>query len=163
MCSAMQVPIGTDLTRDMRSEGDKVCRSTISSGFALSMESQLKLREFYGYQENSRTVLDAIRSELSSLESDPGSQAYLKRVSDRLEEFCLEADSWGFNSLYEIASGLQMLLIDSSSRLHEDPYWRALYKGLALLSSLLDQCESDYRWTLAVAEMLDSFNQIGSD
>jgi hypothetical protein len=158
----MQVPIGPDLTPDIRSEDDKVFRSNISSRCVLSIESQLKLREFYGYQENSRTVLDAIRSELSSLESDPKNQAYLKRVSDRLEEFCLEADSWGFNSLYEIASGLQILLIDSGGRLHEDPYWRALYKGLALLSSLLDQCESDYRWTLAVAEMLDNFSQVGS-
>ena len=159
----MQVPVGPDLARSKRPEGEAFRLGNASSGVSLSLESQLRLREFYGYLENGRTALSSIRAELFLLESDPGNAKYLKKVSDCLESFCVDADSWGFNSLYEISLGLQMLLIKAGNRLQEGYYLETLHKGLAMLSALLEQCESDFRWALAVAEMLDLFKHATED
>jgi hypothetical protein len=156
----MQVPIGSELLLTKRPEGELVRPGSVVSGVSLSLGSQLKLREFYEYLENGRTALSKIRAGLSLLESDPMNSAYVKKVSDHLEAFCLDADCWGFNSLYEISQGLQMFLIKSGNRLQEGHYWGTLDKGLAMLAALLEQCEGDFRWALAIAEMLDCFDQV---
>jgi predicted HicB family RNase H-like nuclease len=58
----------------------------------ISIESQLKLRSLYEYLDFCRQTLDEIRQDISL--------PHIQRVSEKLERFCVEADSWGFDSLY---------------------------------------------------------------
>jgi hypothetical protein len=158
----MQLPIGPDPKSRKRLEiGSRA--GFVPPGSTLSIESQLKLRELYEYLEISRTILVEIQTDLSLLESNPEDPVNLQRASERLESFCIEADSWGFNSLYEIGLGLQMLLINSGNHIQSDAVWDTLNRGLAMLSALLEQCEEDFRWRLAIADMLDSINQVSGN
>jgi hypothetical protein len=158
----MQLPIGPDPKSRKRLEiGSRA--GFAPPGSTLSIESQLKLRELYEYLEISRAILVEIQTDLSLLESNPEDPVNLQRASERLESFCIEADSWGFNSLYEIGLGLQMLLINSGNHIQSDAVWDTLNRGLAMLSALLEQCEEDFRWRLAIADMLDSINQVSGN
>ncbi|MBN1567554.1 MAG: hypothetical protein JXA73_06885 [Acidobacteria bacterium] len=155
----MQLPIGPDPKSDARFRlGSRV--DFDHRGATLSIESQLKLRELYNYIEVYQAVLREIKTDLFLFESNSENVASLQRASEMLEEFCIEADSWGFNSLYEIGLSLQMLLINSQNRIQNGVFWDTLKRGLAMLSDLLEQCEIDFRWRLAVADMLDSLNQV---
>ena len=116
----------------------------------LSVESQLKLRRFYEYIDSSRVILSEIYEDFSSMN--------LEKAAGRLEQFCIEADSWGFNSLYEVGLSLQMLFFNSSSRMKDASYMATLDHGLKMLSALLEQCETDFRWRLATADTLDDLN-----
>ena len=155
----MQLPIGPDPKSNKRPEIDS-CAAFIHSGSTLSVESQLKLRELFEYMEASRAVLNEIQTDLSFFESNPQDFSTLQKASERLGKFCIEADSWGFNSLYEIGLGLQILLFNSSGHVQSHDFWDTLNRGLVMLSALLEQCETDFRWRLAIADMLDSINQI---
>lgn len=153
----MHVPIGPDSTPNERHEdGNRFALA--QSGLVLSIESQLKLRALYEYVEASRTALNDIRMDLSLLESNPVCYEHLKGASERFGSFCIEAASWGFDSLYEISLGMQTLLIDSGDRVQSDDFWKALHRGLTMLSALLDQCEGDFRQRLAISDLLDSIN-----
>jgi hypothetical protein len=144
---AMQVPIGPDLTsEEMSAYGNR-----IQPGLALSLNSQLKLREFYEYLDSCRITLNLINEDLVLGRLEP--------ISEKLEHFCFEADTWGFNALYEVSLGLQMLLTNSSVRLQNEGFRETLHRGLGMLLSLLEQCERDFHWRLAIADMLDSFDQ----
>jgi hypothetical protein len=145
--TTMQLPFGPSLRRKVHSG------IGTASEPALSLESQLKLRELYEFVENSSNILNDIRDELSSLN--------LQRASERLEKLCLEADSWGFNSIYEVGQGLQMLLLNSNGHVPTPNFRETLDRGLATLSGLLDQCENDFRWRLATVDTLDDFNKTG--
>jgi hypothetical protein len=126
----------------------------------LSIEAQLKLRELHQYVESCRSILDEIGRDLAVVESSPGDCVSLQKVSERLKKLCLEADSWGFSALYQVGTGLQVILLDSGGRIQEQAFWNMLNRGLAMLSALLEQCESDFRWRLAVADTLDSIDQL---
>ena len=130
-------------------------------GLACSIESQLKLRELYDYVAVSQETLKELRMDLSLLESHPGSSQYLKKASERLGNICMDADSWDFNSIYEIAFSLQMLLLDSGWQEQKNGFWEAVNQGLTMISALLDQCENDFRWKLAIADTLDCIKQAG--
>jgi len=157
--SDMQVPIGLDLIPDKGHESSNRFAAA-QPGLVLSIESQLKLRALYDYLEVSRTTLDEIQTDLSMSESSPDASLNLLKASRRLKNFCLDADSWGFDAVYEIGLGLQMLLFDSGSRVQSDVFWETFNRGMAMLSALLDRCESDFRWRLAIADMLDCFKQL---
>lgn len=126
----------------------------------LSIESQIRLKALYDYVDACRTALDDIKTDFSLLEPNPGCPASL-RVSERLQKFCMEADSWDFDSLCEISRALQMLVIESrGGRVWGDDFWKALNDGLVTLSALLEKCESEFRWRLATADTLDRINRI---
>ena len=124
-------------------------------GPILSIESQLQLRGLYEFVDACRMTLSNIRMDVSLLESHPGSATYVRRASEHLGNLCIEADSWGFDSLYEIALNLQMLLIESGSQEQDDDFREALKRGLTTLSGLVEKCENDFRWRLAVADTLN--------
>jgi hypothetical protein len=155
----MQLPISPDpkANKNLEIAG----RAAFSfTGLSLSVESQLKLKELYQFVEVCRAVLGEIRTDLVLFESNPEDPSYRQKASEKLGYFCIEADSWGFNSLYEIGFGLQMLLIDSCRCPQADAFWDILNRGVAMLSDLVEQCEFDFRWRLAIADMLDSIRQL---
>ncbi len=155
----MQLPIGPNPKSDMRfTIGGQIAH--FPPELTLSVESQLKLKELYQYVDICRTILGEIRADLSLYETSPEDASQLQRASELLESFCFEADSWGFNSIYEVGLGLQMLLIHPGDRVQTDAFWDTINRGLDLLSALLEQCETDFRWRLAIADMLDSINQV---
>lgn len=155
----MQMPFGPNPIADVRSDvGGHAVFSY--AGQVLSIESQLKLRELFEYVEFSREILREVGDDLCLLESNPENATVGRKASARLEKFCLEADSWGFSALYHVGMGLQVLLVDSTGRMYDDIFWNTVNRGLAMLSALLDQCESDFRWRLATAEMLDSLEKL---
>lgn len=155
----MQLPIGPDPKQKSGIEvGSRIAFA--HAGYTLSVDSQLKLRELYDFVEVCRAVLAEVQRDVSLSESDPENAIWVQRASEKLERFCIEADSWGFNSLYEVGLGLQMLLIDSGNRVQSDAFWDTVHRGLVMLSALLEQCEIDFRWRLAIADMLDNISQI---
>jgi hypothetical protein len=127
------------------------------ASFPLSLKSQMALKELYNYLDASRSALDSIRAEIALLDPAPDCPAS-RRVSEQLQKFCIEADSWRFEALCELSMALQFLVIDSRGRVWGDDFWKALYNGLATLSSVLDQCEMEFRWRLTVADMLERLN-----
>jgi hypothetical protein len=140
----MQIPVSFGLKYDSN-EGNPL------DDRILSVESQLKLRRFYEYIDNSRAILSEVYEDFASMD--------LKKAAGRLEQLCIEADSWGFNSLYEVGLSLQMLFLNSSARMKDSSYMATLEHGLKMLSALLEQCETDFRWRLATADMLDDLNK----
>jgi hypothetical protein len=125
----------------------------------LSIESQIRMKALYEYVDACQTALDDIKTDFSLLEPNPECPASL-RASERLQKFCIEADSWEFDSLCEISRALQLLVIESRGRVWGDDFWKALNGGLATLSALLEKCACEFRWRLAVADTLDRINQI---
>jgi hypothetical protein len=150
----MPMPLSSSSTHNGRHELEGHV-STPSPGPILSIESQLQLRALYDYIDACRMTLNNIRMDLSLLESHPGSSAHVKRASEHLGSFCIEADSWGFDSQYEIALSLQMLLLESGLQEQDSDFWETLNRGLMTLCGLVEKCESDFRWRLAVADTLD--------
>ncbi len=122
-------------------------------GLALSFESQLKLRSLYEYVDSCRRALSGIQRDLTVAPAD------VRKATEELEKFCVEADSWGFSAIYEVALRLQMLLLNFGDRVQSDGFQETLQRGLSMLWSLLDQCERDFSWRLATAEMLDSLDE----
>jgi hypothetical protein len=129
----------------------------------LSLESQLKLRSLYEYIDNSRIILDEIQRILAVGTSGFATSPNLNRAAEKLEVFCFEADSWGFDDIFDVAQGLKMLLLSSIDRTRTNGIRDALNRGLAMLLALLSQCESDFCWRLATADTLNCINQAGEE
>jgi hypothetical protein len=150
----MALPLNSDSAPD----GGHLLESQVSPpppGPILSIESQLQLRALYEHVDACRMMLSNIRMDLSLLESNFGSSRYVRRASEHLGNLCIEADSWGFDSLYEIALNLQMLLLESGNREQDDDFREALKRGMMTLTGLVEKCENDFRWRLAVADTLN--------
>jgi hypothetical protein len=160
----MQLPFGPNLIVDKRRDTSETIHRgvPVQPGQILSIDSQLQIRELYEFIDASRAALNDIRRDLSVLPSTSGHSCDLQKISAQLGHFCTEADSWGFDALYQVGLRLQMALLNCSSRLREDILWSTLDRPLAMLSTLLEQCESDFRWRLAIADMLDSLYQLSS-
>ena len=126
-----------------------------------SPQFQLKLKPLYEYLDSCHLTLGQVRSDLSDYYANPASSACLKRAAERLGEFCIDADSWGFDALYEVAQGVQMLLLNSGERSPGENLREALNRGLYLLSALLQRCEGDFQLKLAVGETLEYIKQAG--
>ncbi len=149
----MQTPIRPELVFGGRHEDGRFAFAP--SVAPLSVESQLKLRALYEYIETCRTAINDIRKNLSLLKMYPECSEYSKKASEQLGRLCMEADSWGFDAFYQISIGMQMLLLDSSHGYQKEAFWNALNRGWSMLWDLLEQCESDFRWRLAIADTLD--------
>lgn len=158
----MQSPFGSDPTAE--ANPDVIPRREIAvPGKELSLEEQITLKELFAYVDFSKEILDEIRRNLSLYDANPEDHEVLRRATARLEKFCLEADSWGFSALYQIGMGLQVLLLDSAGRLQEKAFLGSVKNTLEMLAALLDQCESEYRWRLAIADTLDSLERLTYD
>jgi hypothetical protein len=149
----MQIPVIHD-----RLAGTKEVEN--SPRVALSIKSQLKLRALYEFVDLCRSTLDEIERDLRHAEFGTAGLIRLRKVSERLGRFGMEADSWGFNSMYEVAHGLQLLLLHNSGRVQRDECWEALQRGLKMLEALLEHCEPDFRLRLAVADVLDCISAV---
>ncbi len=126
-----------------------------------SLEFQLKLKSLYEYLDNCQLMLSDIRRDLSEYYEDPSSAAGLRRAAERLGKICMEADSWGFTAVYDVAQGIQTLLLNSGERSPGENFREALSRGLNLLYVLLQQCESDFQWKMVVANTIEYINQAG--
>ena len=124
-------------------------------------EFQLKLKPLYEYLDSCHLTLGQIRSDFSEYYANPANVACLKRAAERLGEFCIDADSWGFDALYEVAQGVQMLLLNSGERPPGENFREALNRGLNLLFVLLQRCEGDFQLRLAIGETLEYMKQAG--
>jgi hypothetical protein len=156
----MQMPINLKRTLEALDERGSL-KDAIQCGAELSLKSQLKMRGLYDYIDSCRLTLDEIQRDLSLGQSGPEVLMNLQSASEKLERFCVEADSWGFNALFEIALGLKMLLLNLGNRSQSNGFQELLQRGVSMLSALLDQCERDFCWRLAIADMLESFDQAG--
>jgi len=154
----MQMPFGPNPIAEARSEVRGHAVFTHPSQVP-SIESQLKLRELFAFVEYSREILRGICDDLFLVESNPEDETRVRKASAVLGKFCLEADSWGFSALYHIGMELQVLLVDSAGRARDAAFWNMVNRGLVMLSALLDQCESSFRWRLATTEMLESLEK----
>ena len=141
--------ISSDLMPGKQYSSNSCFAYQAQSGLVPSIDLQFQLRELYDYLDNSRAALNEIRRYLFVAPEQP------QKAIERLEEFYMDADSWQFDALYKIASGLQRFLLNSGNRAARDDYLDVLEKGFGMLSAILEQCESDFRLRLAIAEMLD--------
>lgn len=156
----MQVPVSTDPRPDKRYGANSRAAYQAQAGQVLSMESQLRLRALYECIDGGRADLDAIRADLSLFDPQTGNLEPLRRAARRLGGFSLEADSWGFDSLYDVASRLQILLMEFGGRPGVG-FWNSVKGALDMMARILDQCESDYRLRLEVADMLERLDEAG--
>lgn len=120
------------------------------SGLSLSIGSQIEMREFYLYLESCRSTLREIGADVAA--------GPLPRIAERLEIFGFEADTWGFNPLHKVALGLQVYIQNCGQSARDESVQTNLFRGLTLLSALLDQCELEFAWRLAVADMVESLD-----
>ena len=158
----MQIPINLAPTPDAQ-DARKNPISSLEPGAMLSIESQLKLRALCDYVDSCRSVMDEIRRDLSLQLYEPDSPVDLQRASKRLAKLCGDADIWGFDALYEVALGLQMLLLNCDGRTRQDDFREALRRGLAMLPALLEQCEREFCWKLAISDMLECFDRAAGE
>jgi hypothetical protein len=161
----MQLPFGPNPIAEKRREARETMPLGVfvQPGQILSIESQLKLRELFVFIDASRAALNDIRRDLSFIPATSGDSCNLQKISAHLGHFSTEADNWGFDALYQVGSRLQVALLNCSDRLQEDILWNTLNRALAMLSALLEECENDFRWRLAIADMLDSLDQLSRD
>jgi hypothetical protein len=146
----MQIPIAVSVFPELlKISGGK--SSVEQPDWLLSLESQIKLRALHEYIDSSRDVLGELESLMLVDDTSPNK----KRAAARLEYFCFEADSWGFNDLFDVAQGLRRLLLNFDGRSRTDGFREAVKRGLAMLSALLTHCERDFSWRLATADTLD--------
>ena len=150
----MQIPVISELLSGTTRE-NRIPPALIPLDMVFSIESQLKLRSLYQYVDFCKQTLEEIQRDLVLCESGPECSMHLKKASERLGKFCVEADSWDFGNLYQIAFGLQTLLLNAGGRAQSNRFWEALQRGLSMLSILLEQCERDFRLRLAAADTLD--------
>jgi len=165
----MQVPIHPkSLLQNRHSDNlssafdDNAFEST-TSGIALSFESQIQRRSLREYVGLCRSILDEIRTNLNGFIKDPQNSDIPSTTAAQLGRFCLEADSWGFHSLYDVAFLLQKTLLESDSHKRGNLFWEAVDKGLSLLSALVEQCEIDFRKNLAIDDTLLALRRVGRD
>jgi hypothetical protein len=150
----MQVPIGPDLRREAHKGIEN-----LAHGLAFSIESQLKLRGFYDYLDSCHGMIGEIHKDLSYADLNSASSPNLQKASEELGKFCLSADEWGFNSLYEVGQGLQRFLLNACVPAQNKRSHELIDRGLALLSALVEQCESEFRWRLVIADTIEAFNR----
>jgi hypothetical protein len=122
----------------------------IRSELRLSFESQLQLKPLHSYMDQCRSVLNEIYADIDRFKTDPGNQAILSSITKRLGSFCIDADSWGFNPLYDSAFRLQSLFLEWSGRVWSNRLWKALKREMARVFFQVERCESDFRRRLAV-------------
>jgi hypothetical protein len=158
---AMQMLLSPEAILKKRDESKSISRfadnsyRTTQSEFPLSFDSQLTLEPLSEYVNHCRSVLNDIHTDFAQLEMDPGNLSILSKVSERLGGFCLDADSWGFHSLYDVALGLQKRLLESGGRVRSIRLKDSLNRGLTMLSAMIDQCETDFHRSLVVDEVLE--------
>ena len=120
------------------------------------MDSQLELRTFRDCLDEWENLISGIRSEINDLRAFPRDRQKLRRIAARLGKICLEADAWGFDDLHHIALRTQQLVSDL--RLGTLPWDHRildyLQDALAMLSSILPQCEKEFRRRLSTSNML---------
>jgi len=133
----------------------------VRSGSALPFQFQLQLKSLREYADSCRSALNSIQRDFESFKLDPDNLSILSGMAKQLGCFCLEADSWGFQSLYDVAFTLQTALIDSGSRDWNNGMREAFDRGLDTLSALVERCETDVRWDYALNETLERLRHAG--
>ena len=144
---------GPIINSDSRKKGSFLSQS----GSLLPIDSQK--RSLLQYIENGRATLREIREDFYLSQSKPDDTTCMQRAARRLALFSADTDEWGFDLIYKVAFGLQVLLVHSFNKTHDDCFWEILNQGLELLSSLLNQCEYDYRQRITVTDVLESFER----
>lgn len=127
---------------------DYECHSSVqdSSGSILSFYTQKQLRVLREHADYCRTVLAEIREDLNRCEMDSGDSTLLYNTAKKLGRFCLDADSWGFDSLYDTGLALQTILLKSGERVRDESFWRSVNNGLTMLSILVEKHENEIDW-----------------
>jgi chemotaxis protein histidine kinase CheA len=129
------------------------------------MDSQLELRVFHDCLDEWEAIISGIRSETNDLRALPGDRQRLRRIAAKLGRICLEADAWGFDDLHHIALRTQQLVCDL--RLGALPWEKRtldyLQDALAMLSSVLPQCEKEFRRRQSTSNMLRLMYPEGSE
>jgi hypothetical protein len=134
---------------------------TASLATLAGAEFQRRLKPLYEYLDSCHATLGQIRSDLSEYYANPASGDCLRRAAARLGEFCIDADSWDFDAIYDVAQGVQTLLLNSAEQFAAEDFGEALNRGLNLLSVLLQRCQGDFQLKLAVDETLKFMKQAG--
>ncbi len=140
----MQIPVVPDLRPSAANE-----RGLVRHDFSIA--SQLRLRALYDYLDSCEDMLESIRQDIAALD--------IQNATRSLEKFCMEADSWGFDLLYEIGLNLQMMLLNADGRIEDHAFREALRHSLLKVPELLDECEREYCSRLTAADVLDSIHE----
>ena len=108
-----------------------------------SAAAPLEFRALYAFIDESRIALGEIRKDLSLDGSDLGGAVDrspgVRRALQKLGRFCVEADSWGFGDLYELALRLQIYILNSGGRIAAHDFREAIERMLTTLSALLGE------------------------
>ncbi len=120
------------------------------------MDSQLELRAFRESLDEWEAIISDIRSRINDLRKPQRDQQELRRIAGKLGKICLEADAWGFDDLHHIGLRTQQLVSDLrlGTLPWDDRTLDHLQDALTMLSSILPQCEKEFRRRQSTSNML---------
>jgi hypothetical protein len=126
-----------------------------------STDSQLELSSLQIYVDSCQEAVRDIRLAIEFLGGEASDHEILQRIVKKLGKFCLDADGWQFDDLYQIAFAIQTQLADLELGIKtwDSVLAKTIDEGLNLLSVLLKQCESDYRHQRSVSDWLVQLSQ----
>ncbi len=121
------------------------------------------LHSLHDYVLECEDSLNEIRASIECLAPDAAEPAVLRRIAARLGKICMDADGWGFNRIYRLSQAIQTLVFDvyTGNRGWTAQVAQGVQRGLAILSSILRECENNFRLTLEMAEFLEALPQLG--
>lgn len=135
----------------------------IRPGSALPFQLQLQLKSLREYVNDCRSTLNDIHNDFEHFKMDPDNPFLLSGISKQLGRFCLEADSWEFHSLYNVAFALQMMILQYGGRNWSHRLCEAFDVGLDTLLDLIERCETDLRWEVALNETFECLSHAGRE
>lgn len=122
-----------------------------------SAASQIRMRALYEYVDASIESLQEIRARLDPSQAGPKPKEAVAWAIARLGRICLDADNWGHDEFYRLAAGLQRALMESGGAVWTGSFAFLVEKALRMLSALVSEWDQDFRRTLAISDLLDSF------
>ena len=154
-------PVGERSLKDanISSPEEGFCHAVFDTGRDVSLKS------LYAFLDKFEEDLTDLQTALSRLNGDLGTQGILQAPARKLGRLCLDADSWGFDDLHLVARETLFLVLDLDEGVREwsEDVAAAVERGLAMLSTILHECEGGYRRRLAIADLLDSLSQAGKN
>ncbi len=136
-------------------------RRAPETGFNLWHANQLDLSSLSKFVSAGETSLADLRAEISRLKEQTFQPGVLRDLAGRFGRLSHDADVWSFDQLYRLGFQVQVSLLDlaSSGLNSRQGFVQVLEEVTSVISSLLSECEKDYRHRIQVFQLLESISQ----
>jgi len=130
-------------------------------GFKPLPPVQLDLSSLTNFVAAGERALAELRLEISCLKAGTYHSGILRDLAGRFGRLSRDADVWNFDHLYRIGFQVQLslLYLASSRSQSRQELIQVLEEATQVISSLLTECEKDYRQRIQVSHLLVSLSQ----